>query len=323
MWTSLGRPPIIGSPVGIRERPEMTDPFAEVVALLQPSLPFSKQASGAGSWRVDVSVTGDPMFCVILEGVVKLTLGGQPEIELGESDFILVPAARDFTMTSLDGGPPKGQSVHSMRDDGMRHGDQEGPTDFRMLAGRIAFASPDAGLLLSLLPDIVHVKGLKRIATLVQLVRDEAQAARPAREMVLGRLLEVLLIEALRAASDNTASPGLLRGLADARLASAIRCIHSDPRHSWTVERLAREASLSRSVFFDRFRREVGSPPMEYLLSWRMALAKNMLKRGEGGVKEVAASVGYGSASSFSVAFTRFVGIPPIQFARLGAYEAG
>jgi AraC-like DNA-binding protein len=301
----------------------MIDPFAEVVALLQPSLPFSKQASGAGSWRVDVSVTGDPMFCVILKGAVKLTLGGQPEIELGESDFILVPAARDFTMTSLDGGPPKGQSVHTMRDDGMRHGDQEGPTDFRMLAGRLAFSSPDAGLLVSLLPDIVHVKGLKRIATLVQFVREEAQATRPAREMVLGRLLEVLLIEALRAASDSTTSPGLLRGLADARLAAAIRCIHSDPKHGWTVERLAREASLSRSVLFNRFRKEVGVPPMEYLLSWRMALAKNLLKRSEAGVKEVAAIVGYGSASSFSVAFTRFVGVSPMQFARQDGVEVG
>jgi AraC-like DNA-binding protein len=301
----------------------MTDPFAEVVALLQPSLPFSKQASGAGSWRVDVSVTGNPMFCVILEGAVKLTLVGQPEIELGESDFILVPAARDFTMTSLDGGPPKGQSVHTMRADGMRHGDQEGPIDFRMLAGRLAFACLDAGLLLSLLPDVVYAKGLKRIATLVQLVRDEALATRAAREMVLGRLLEVLLIEALRTASNSATVPGLLRGLADARLASAIRCIHSDPKHGWTVERLAREASLSRSVFFDRFRKEVGMPPMEYLLSWRMALAKNLLKRSEGGVKEVAAIVGYGSASSFSVAFTRFVGVSPMQFARRDGVEVG
>ncbi|EAS49148.1 putative transcriptional regulator [Aurantimonas manganoxydans SI85-9A1] len=301
----------------------MTDPFAEVVALLQPSLPFSKQASGAGSWRIDVAVTNDPLFCVILEGAVLMSLEGRPWLELQENDFVLVPAARDFTMCSVDGGPPKGQSVHTMLDDEMRHGDPSGPTDMRMLAGRLAFGSPDAGLLLSLLPELIHVRGLKRIATLVQLVRNEAQDDRPAREMVLTRLLEVLLIEALRAASSNAAPPGLLRGLADARLGSAIRCIHADPRHGWTVERLAREASMSRSVFFDRFRREVGVPPMEYLLSWRMALARNMLRRGEGGVKTVAETVGYGSASSFSVAFTRFVGVSPMQFARQGTLEAG
>lgn len=301
----------------------MTDPFAEVVALLQPSLPFSKQASGAGSWRIDVSVTNDPLFCAILEGGVLLSLEGRPQLELKENDFVLVPAARDFTMSSLDGGPPKGQSVHSMLDDEMRHGDLEGPADVRMLAGRLAFGSPDAELLLSLLPEFIHVRGLKRVATLVQLVRNEARDDRPAREMVIGRLLDVLLIEALRAASDDTASPGLLRGLADTRLGSAIRCIHRDPSHGWTVGRLAREASMSRSVFFDRFRKEVGVPPMEYLLSWRMALARNMLRQGDGGVKEIAETVGYGSASAFSVAFTRFVGVPPIRFARQNSVEAG
>lgn len=294
----------------------MADPFAEVVALLQPSLPFSKQASGAGSWRIDVSVTGDPLFCVILEGAVLLSMDGRAALELRENDFVLVPAARNFTMSSLDGGTPKGQSIVTMQDDETRHGNPEGPTNVRMLAGRLAFGSPDAGLLLSLLPELIYVRGMKRIATLVQLVRNEAQEERPAREMVLERLLEVLLIEALRSATDSAAPPGLLRGLADARLGIAIRCIHVDPRRGWTVDQLAREASLSRSVFFDRFRREVGMPPMEYLLSWRMALAKNMLRRGDSGVKKVAETVGYGSASSFSVAFTRFVGIPPMQFAR-------
>jgi AraC-like DNA-binding protein len=301
----------------------MTDPFAEVVALLQPSLPFSKQASGAGSWRIDVSVTNDPLFCVILEGAVLLSLDGRPQLRLCENDFVLVPAARDFTMCSLDGGPPKGQSVHTMLEDEMRHGDPGGPANVRMLAGRLAFGSPDAGLLLALLPELIHVQGLKRVATLVQLVRNEAQDERLAREMVVGRLLDVLLIEALRAASNNAAHPGLLRGLADARLGSAIRCIHGDPRHGWTVERLAKEASMSRSVFFEKFRKEVGVPPMEYLLSWRMALARKMLRRGEGSVKAVAETVGYGSASAFSVAFTRFVGVPPMQFARQGGFKVG
>ncbi len=294
----------------------MIDPFAEAVALLQPRLPFSKQASGAGSWRIDVSVTDDPLFCVILEGAGLLSIDRQAPIELGENDFILVPPTRTFVMSSLDGGPSEGRSAVSRLDVETRHGDPDGPTNVRMLVGRLGFGSPDAALLLALLPDLVHVRGLKRIATLVQLVRSEAQDDRPARGMVLERLLEVLLIEALRATPDGAAPSGLLRGLADARLASAIRCIHADPRRDWSVDQLARESSLSRSVFFDRFRRKVGSPPMEYLLSWRMALARNMLRRGAGSVKEVAETVGYGSASSFSVAFTRFVGVPPAQFAR-------
>jgi transcriptional regulator GlxA family with amidase domain len=134
--------------------------------------------------------------------------------------------------------------------------------------------------------------------------------------MVLEYLLQVLLIEALRSASDSVASPGLLRGLADGRLSAAIRQMHAAPQNDWTIEQLANAAGLSRSVFFERFRREVGVPPMEYLLSWRMALAKNLLRRREGGIKEIAQRVGYGSASAFSVAFARFVGMPPTHYVR-------
>jgi AraC-like DNA-binding protein len=81
---------------------------------------------------------------------------------------------------------------------------------------------------------------------------------------------------------------------------------------------LAQRAGLSRSTFFERFRREVGVAPMEYLLGWRMALAKDLLRREKTAVAQVAARVGYSSASTFSVAFARHVGTPPMIFARAG-----
>jgi transcriptional regulator GlxA family with amidase domain len=134
--------------------------------------------------------------------------------------------------------------------------------------------------------------------------------------VILSHLLEVLLIEALRSTADAAAPPGLLRGLADDRLAVAIRRMHESITRSWTVAELAKEAALSRSAFFERFSRAVGVAPMEYLLRWRMALAKNLLLRKEAGVAEVADRVGYSSASAFSVAFTRHVGLPPTRYAQ-------
>ena len=92
--------------------------------------------------------------------------------------------------------------------------------------------------------------------------------------------------------------------------------MHQDPARAWTVEQLAREAALSRSAFFERFARAVGVPPMEYLLAWRMALAKALLRRNDCGVAEVAERVGYSSASTFSTAFSRRVGQPPARYAR-------
>ena len=137
-----------------------------------------------------------------------------------------------------------------------------------------------------------------------------------ARGKYLTRLLEVLLIEALRSSADTTESPGLLRGLADARLAVAIRCMHELPTHPWTVAHLAKQAALSRSAFFERFNRAVGVTPMEYLLAWRMALAKKLLRNQGVPVADVAERVGYSSASTFSVAFSRYVGMPPARYAR-------
>jgi transcriptional regulator GlxA family with amidase domain len=127
---------------------------------------------------------------------------------------------------------------------------------------------------------------------------------------VLTRLVEVFRIEALRSTTVEDALPGLLRGLADTRLARAMRQMHGDPARSWTVAQLAKKAALSRSAFFERFTRSVGLSPMEYLF------AKDLLRRHDFGVAEVAERVGYGSASTFSTAFSRHVGQPPSRYAR-------
>jgi AraC-like DNA-binding protein len=296
----------------------MIDPLAEVVTLLQPGARFSKLVLGASPWRVSRSDAGQPFYCVILEGECRMVIDGHEPIELVSGDFVLIPAAYGVAMSSLVPPPPGIQTVGpiALGNNEFRIGEPDSPVDSRMMVGHCSFGSPDASLLVSLLPQIVHVRGVERLATLVQLVRDESREQRPAREVVLSRLLEVLLIEALRSTAETTASPGLVRGLSDCRLAAAIRVMHEHPTRAWTVAELAKEAALSRSTFFERFNRAVGVAPMEYLLTWRMALAKDLLRRNEGRVADVAQRVGYSSASTFSVAFTRHVGRPPSQYAR-------
>jgi AraC-like DNA-binding protein len=302
------------------------DPLAEVVTLLQPGAAFSKVVGGAGPWRIRRSEAGQPFYCVILEGSCRLAVDGHAPIELQAGDFVLIPSAYGFVMSSLEPATSEDLDTEPVQllHGELRHGVQSGPPDVLLLVGYCVFGSPDAALLVSLLPELVHVRGERRLATLVQLVGEESRAQRPARDVILARLLEVLLIEALRSTAGTAASPGLLRGLADERLSVAIRRMHEIPTQPWTVVQLAREAGLSRSAFFARFNRAVGMAPMEYLLAWRMALAKNLLRRKEAGVAEVAERVGYGSASAFSVAFTRHVGLPPMRYARdaMGARPA-
>ena len=295
----------------------MTDPLAEVVTLLRPSAPFAKLATAAGRWVARRAEKGRPFFCAIVAGTARLTINGREPMVLEQGDFVLVPSAFDFTVSSLEPPPDNEETPYVFRSDGeIRHGDPDASPDVQMLVGYCLFASPDAALLVSLLPQVVHVRGEPTLTTLVSLVHAEFRGRRPARDVVLARLLDVLLIEALRSAPGNTASPGLVRGLADERLSVAIRRMHEQPTASWTVAGLAREAAMSRSAFFDRFNRLVGVTPMDYLRGWRMALAKRLLSRDGATVADVAGRVGYGSVSAFSGAFTRHVGESPAHFAR-------
>jgi AraC-like DNA-binding protein len=253
----------------------------------------------------------------VLEGRCLLAVDGQKALTLEAGDFILLPATPAFTMSGFE--PVKPVFIDPKKalaaTGEVRHGHRGGPADVRLLGGYFAFESPDAALLVSLLPAQIHVRGAERLAVLVRLVGDESSQRRSGRELVLARLVEVLLIEALRSTPGEDTPPGLLRGLADLRLAAAIRQMHSHPARAWTVAQLAKKAALSRSAFFERFTRALGLRPMEYLLAWRMAMAKDLLRRDDIGLAEVAERVGYGSASTFSTAFSRHVGQPPSRYA--------
>ena len=296
----------------------MIDPLAEIITLLRPRAVFSKGISGAGRWGVRYSAFDQPSFCAVLEGSCLLAVDGTEAVTLEVGDFVLLPATPGFTMSSFDKIRPASidpKSTSAPTSD-VRHGRRGGRPDVRLLGGYFAFDSPDAALLVSLLPTLLHVRDIPRLSTLVSLVAEESNVRRPGRDLVLARLVELLLIEALRSKPGDDTPPGLLRGLADARLAAAMRHMHGNPARSWTVDQLAKKVALSRSAFFERFTRAVGLPPMEYLLAWRMALAKDLLSREDVGLDEVAERVGYGSASTFSTAFSRYVGQSPSKFTR-------
>src|SRR6476619_5725478 len=261
----------------------MVDPLSEVIALLQPRAVFSKRISGSGRWGVRYSEFGQPSFCAVLEGSCRLAVDGERALTLEQGDFVLLPTTPGFTISGFDPVTPTRidpKATPSTAGE-VRHGTRGGPPDVRLLGGFFVFDSPDAALLVSLLPAVVHVRGVERLSLLVRLVGDETNEQRSGRDLVLTRLVEVLLIEALRSTSGDDAPPGLLRGLADPRLAAAIRQMHAHLARSWTVAQLAKAAALSRSAFFDRFTRTVGMPPMEYLLAWRMAVARDLLRQHE------------------------------------------
>ena len=297
----------------------MSDPLAEIVSLLKPVPSIAKLVTAGGAWWVERRELGSPFYCAIVEGRCLLTIAGRSPIILESGDFVLVPQIHTFTMSSFQPPPPGTLPRRLKTGPGVfRLGDPDAPAEVTAMVGHCSFLANDKQLLSSLLPDIVHARGERRLVDLVRMIHAEMVGGLVARDMILRRLLEVLFIDALRSTGGAETSPGLLRGLSDARLAPALRRIHQDLSTGVSVEELAETSAMSRSAFFDRFRRQVGVPPMEYVTSWRMALAKDLLVRQEAPLAEIATRIGYASASAFSVAFTRHVGVTPGIFARTG-----
>jgi len=298
------------------------DPLSDVIALLRPSAALSKPISGKGRWGVEYAAHDAPGFSIILAGEVWLTLHDHEPLQLGQGDFLLLPTTPAFSLSS-----EKGMSCASVapRAEAVRHGEQEGEPDFVALGGSFTFERVNAPLMLSLLPRQIYIPASQGRATrfgrLIELLAEECATDYPGKELIIQRMLEALLVEALRwhSIEGQGVTTGLLNGMKDPSLTRAIQAIHSDVRANWTVAGLASIAGMSRSAFSARFGETIGCAPIEYLARWRMALAKDALARGVKTLDRIAAEIGYESASAFSTAFRKRLGCPPGQFARMAA----
>lgn len=295
------------------------DPFSDVVALLRPSTAVSKPISGRGRWGVRYTAQDAPGFTLILKGCCWLTLDGREPMQLSKGDFLLLPKTPAFSLASepgIAGEPGDPMSLAA------RHGDQDGEPDFESLGGTFRIEAVNASLLLGLIPDLIFIPAseghTERLGRVIELLSDECAHDNPGKEMILQRLLEVLLVEALRwrGLNSDAVRAGLLRGLRDPILARALRTMHADVRAGWTVAELASRAGLSRSAFAARFGDALGCGPIEYLARWRMALAKDALVQGARTLDTIANDIGYESASAFSTAFRKRTGCSPGRFAR-------
>jgi AraC-like DNA-binding protein len=167
--------------------------------------------------------------------------------------------------------------------------------------------------LLDALPPLVVVADGAVESPLVALMAAEIAKAEPGQAVVLDRLLDLLLVAALRAwfAQQDDAAPAWYRADRDPVVGGALRLIHDDPAQPWTVAGLAREVGVSRAALARRFTELVGEPPMAYLTGWRLALAADLLREPGATIGSVAHRVGYGSPFALSTAFKRVRGISP------------
>jgi len=297
------------------------DPFSQIIALLKPQAVFWRIVEAHDAWTIRFLPTEVVVFGQLIEGAARVERDDGAGLDLAAGDFLLMAAPPPWTMLGGGGAAPVDFEA-ALDDPSLLLSGGRNPTITRFIAGNFSFAPANADLVARLMLPIVHVRATDslsgRLGALLSAVGDEARADRPGRSLVLDRLLEVLLIEALRDRSDAIpgSDRGLLAGLADAKVGKALRIMHEDAQRPWTVAALASAVGMSRSAFAARFTQIIGLPPIDYLANWRMTLAKAALASSNLPMTEIAEIAGYQSVSAFSTGFKRATGLSPKFYTR-------
>ena len=297
------------------------DPLSQIIGLLKPQAVFWHAVEAHHAWTIGFRPTNIVVFGQIIEGACHVEREDGISFDLEAGDFLLMAAPPNWTMAAFGGDTVVdfGAVIENPRL--LFSPTHTGPVT-RFMAGNFAFSAANRDLISTLMLPIVHVRGKEiaaaRLGALLATFGEEATGDRPGRSLVLDRLLELVLIEALRyrPADIGDGRSSLLAGLADPKIGNALRLMHSDPKRPWTLAALAREVGMSRSAFAFRFAETVGIPPIEYLANWRMTLAKSALASSEVPMIDIAEMAGYQSVSAFSTAFKRETGLSPTLYVR-------
>jgi AraC-like DNA-binding protein len=260
---------------------------------------------------------GDPIPCPLDAGDVAIFRGPDPytvaDDPATEVQAIIHPGQRCTTVGGEElveqwslgvrtwGNSPDGASV--------------------MLTGTYQLHNDVSQRLLRALPTLIVLRADELDSPLVLLLAAEIGKDDQGQEAVLDRVLDLLLITVLRAWFDRPdgRAPDWYRAHADPVVGHALRLMHHNPAHRWTLGELAREVGISRAALARRFHELVGEPPMTFLTGWRIALAADLLREPGATLASVAHQVGYGSPFALSAAFKRLRGVSPRQHRALSA----
>ncbi|MGW0886136.1 AraC family transcriptional regulator [Streptomyces sp. NPDC002671] len=267
-----------------------------------------------------------------LGGHASVRLDDDPQptpVRLAAGDIALISSTNRYTIADAPDTPPqvviRGGKKHVI-DSGTAARQNLGPRTFgdglpgatTLLRGAYELRGDVGERLLDMLPPLAVVPAGPRTQAALDLLAAEVAHDEPGQDAVLNRLLDLVLVLALRAwcARPQAQLPSWYQALATPYVGDALRLLHEAPAHRWTVAELAAHVGQSRATFAARFTRVVGEPPLTYLTGWRMALAADLLRDTEETVAAVAREVGYGDAFAFSVAFKRARGVSPSNWRR-------
>jgi AraC-like DNA-binding protein len=300
------------------------DPLSDVISLLEPRNHLVGGFEAGGDWSIRFGAYQGIKCYAVTSGTCWLAVDGPGEpLLLKQGDCFLLPHGWPFTIASDPNLPPDDWRQYFIGSpDGTlaKLNDSHGVT---VVGSHFQLAGPQVGMLLNMLPPIVHLQSQTDRETLpwaFDRMRQELVHPAPGSVLIVQQLAQMIFIQALRLHLDEGNGVGWLFALSDKHVRAALTAIHREPARRWTVAMLALEVGLSRAGFAARFRQLVGDGPIGYLARWRMLLAGRSLSRGEP-VGAIARSLGYESESAFSTAFRRVMGSRPRHHARMTALE--
>ncbi|MBD0838466.1 AraC family transcriptional regulator [Streptomyces sp. TRM68416] len=277
-------------------------------------------------WSVRVEDRAPLTVMVMIRGEAWVVPDAGERVLLGPGDLAIARGPAPYTCGDDPETPPQavilpgaecsypdGRPLNGSMDLGVRSWGDRLDGSVVMLIGTYRWQGEVSGRLLDALPPLLTLPAETCDCPLTPYLMEEIVRDEPGQEVVLDRLLDLLVIAALRTwfSRPEAAAPAWYRALADPVVGRVLRLVQDDPAHPWTVSSLAAKAGVSRAALARRFTELVGEPPMTYLTGWRLALAADALRDTDATLETIARQVGYGSAFALSSAFKRVYGVSP------------
>ncbi|MBX4862801.1 AraC family transcriptional regulator [Rhizobium sophorae] len=296
------------------------DPLSDILTMFTVQRVATIRFESSGPYALRFGGYDHIKFGAILSGSLRLWVEGNPiPIELGPGDCYLLTDGRPYRTSNSEDAQEIDGNVYfagARGEDGtIKLG--EGPIDKVAIGGRFVFDEEGAAWLRSALPTIIHIKASSPAAgplrRTLELLGLEAGGGAPGENVIVDRLADILLVQALRAylAESGPGQASWLAGLADPKLARAMRSFHNDVAADWSVASMASVAGMSRSSFAEKFKSVVGVTPLDYVTRWRMQRVRRALIETDLAFATIAEDNGYRSRTSCSQTFKRVFGHPP------------
>ena len=299
------------------------DALTDILSTIRLRGALHTRLEASPPWGIDFAASEKIRFALVSHGTCHLVADeSSAPIPLKRGDCFLLVGPEPFSLRDAPQSQtqPCASVVDRFASGVVKIGGEQATTS--LVLGWFTFEPGSRNLLCDLLPPITCFSlsnpGFRTTHAALDLLAAEASSGALGADLIVGRVGDILLVEAIRAnlANSELHETGLISLLADRRIARALQAIHAQVAHAWTLDELAKIAGMSRSLLAAEFRRKAGRPVMDYVVRWRMRLACMRLRDASMPLATIARDVGYETESAFGRAFKRIMNVTPGAYRR-------